>query len=108
MASSKELPIIYRRRISLCKTSKMKMVLQWFSPVVFATTLLVSCNNDFASDTRATGDTSTRKGSYGYDLAFLRQHTKGILELTSDDSSARLLLSPEWQGRVMTSTASGD
>ena len=85
----------------------MKIVLQWVTLALFATGM-TSCTSDATNDTGSSGDTSTLRGSYGYDLAFLRQHTKGLLELTNNDSSAKLLLSPEWQGRVMTSTASGD
>ena len=53
-------------------------------------------------------DTPPEKGSYAYDRNFLQQHTKGLIELRNEDSTAKLLLSPEWQGRVMTSTAMGD
>lgn len=45
------------------------------------------------------------KGTYGYDLQLLQKHKKP-LELKRGD--ARLLISPEYQGRVMTSTAKGD
>jgi len=45
------------------------------------------------------------KGTYGYDLNFLKKHTKPI-ELQNGDS--RIVVSPEYQGRVMTSSASGE
>lgn len=45
------------------------------------------------------------KGTYGYDLQLLQKHKKP-LELKNGD--ARILISPEYQGRVMTSTAKGD
>ena len=67
-----------------------------------------ACNNDPADSTAATPDTTRVKGSYEYDHAFLHENTKGLIELVSDDSTAKILLSPEWQGRVMTSTATGD
>jgi hypothetical protein len=47
---------------------------------------------------------AAKKGTYGYDIEFLKKHTKP-LELHNGD--ARLILSPEYQGRVMTSTAQG-
>jgi hypothetical protein len=47
---------------------------------------------------------AAKKGTYGYDIEFLKKHTKP-LELHNGD--ARLILSPEYQGRVMTSTARG-
>ena len=59
-------------------------------------------------DVTKTGDSTYIKGSYGYDLGFLHQHTRGLVELTNEDSSSKILVSPEWQGRVMTSTATGD
>ncbi|MEI8038103.1 MAG: DUF6786 family protein [Verrucomicrobiota bacterium] len=44
------------------------------------------------------------KGQYGFDLQFLQQHLKPV-ELSNGD--ARVLIAPEYQGRVMTSSASG-
>ena len=43
--------------------------------------------------------------SYGEDRAFLAKHTK-VVELTNDDG-ARVAVTPDWQGRVMTSTCDG-
>ncbi len=48
---------------------------------------------------------SFEKGTYGYDLNFLKEHKKPI-ELQNGD--ARVLISPEYQGRVMTSSANGE
>ena len=45
------------------------------------------------------------KGTYGYDLQFLQKHKKPV-ELKN--GNARVLISPEYQGRVMTSTSNGD
>jgi hypothetical protein len=45
------------------------------------------------------------KGSYGYDKQFLDEHYN-VLELQQGDS--KLILVPEFQGRVMTSTCKGD
>ncbi len=47
-------------------------------------------------------------GSYGYDLSFLKKHTKGLIELYSADGKSRIALSPQYQGRVFTSTAEGN
>jgi hypothetical protein len=43
---------------------------------------------------------------FGDDLAFLRQHTQVVL-LQSLDGRAQVAVAPEYQGRVMTSTAGG-
>ena len=45
-----------------------------------------------------------RKGEYGYDLEFLKKYLKP-LELVNSDS--RLVIEPEYQGRVMTSSSMG-
>src|SRR6476620_10346763 len=47
-------------------------------------------------------------GTYAYDAAFLNQHTRKVLELRDKDNEAKVLLSADYQGRVMTSTATGD
>ncbi|MCX8090728.1 MAG: hypothetical protein N3I86_07310 [Verrucomicrobiae bacterium] len=46
-------------------------------------------------------------GSYGDDVAFLKKHTQ-VVELSDREGRARVALTPALQGRVMTSTASGD
>lgn len=47
-----------------------------------------------------------KKGSFGYDKAFLSEHYKDLVVL--ENGVASVLVSPELQGRVMTSTAEGD
>ena len=48
------------------------------------------------------------QGSYQYDRDFLQKHTHKILELKDSNGQAKILLSADYQGRVMTSTATGD
>lgn len=50
-------------------------------------------------------DSSFEQGTYGYDLAFLKENKFEILELKDESSGARVLLAPSYQGRVMTSSA---
>lgn len=45
-----------------------------------------------------------QKGQYGFDLQFLQEYLNPV-ELGNDES--RILIVPEYQGRVMTSTSSG-
>lgn len=45
-------------------------------------------------------------GSFGYDLNFLCRHTSPLV-LRSPDNQRLVIISPEHQGRVMTSTSSG-
>ena len=66
--------------------------------------LFASCTSNQNSKPTETMKTY-EKGTYGYDLQLLQKHKKPI-ELKRGD--ARLLISPEYQGRVMTSTAKGD
>lgn len=47
------------------------------------------------------------KGSYGYDAAFLKKYLKNVIELRNNDG-ARVLLTADYQGRVMTSSANND
>ena len=46
-------------------------------------------------------------GTYGYDLAFFDRQGIKTIELTNAVSKARVLIVPDYQGRVMTSSASG-
>lgn len=48
------------------------------------------------------------KGSFGYDREFLKQYYPQLITLKSTDGTAGILLSPELQGRVMTSTLAGE
>jgi len=58
---------------------------------------------------QANGATIPHDGSasFGGDLAFLKSHTP-IHVLSDPASGARVAVAPAWQGRVMTSTATGD
>lgn len=68
-----------------------------------------SCNNNPVNEANTQlPDTAAMKGSYAYDAAFIQQHTGEKLELKSADGLGKVLLSARYQGRVITSTASGD
>ena len=70
--------------------------------------LLIACNNSSQKQTTdVKASTIAAKGSYAYDAAFLKAHTEKIIEL-SNGQGAKVLLSADYQGRVMTSTATGD
>ena len=47
------------------------------------------------------------KGTYGYDAGFLRKHLKQTIELFNEQG-ARVLVTPDYQGRVLTSSANKD
>jgi len=65
--------------------------------------ILISCNpSPKQSDNKME---KFEKGTYGYDLLFLKKH-KNPVELTRGD--ARVVICPEYQGRVMTSSSDGE
>lgn len=68
--------------------------------------LIVACST--ARKTTASANANFFKSSYGYDATFLKQHTKNVFELSSVDGQSKVLVSADYQGRVMTSTATGD
>src|SRR5687767_7868721 len=71
--------------------------------------LLAACNNnDEASENGSVVDSMHVAGQYGYDAAFLKKHNRNVIELQSNDGRSKVLVSADYQGRVMTSTANGD
>jgi hypothetical protein len=60
--------------------------------------------------TENSGDSSKglQKGSFGYDRSFLTGNLPLTLLLRDSQGRGEILLSPEYQGRVLTSTAKGD
>jgi len=81
-------------------------LLHWISLLC----LCVACNNPAETKTTAATDSTKvpAKGQYGYDAAFLKKNTRHVLELQDESGQSKVLLSADYQGRVMTSTAAGD
>jgi len=48
------------------------------------------------------------KGSFGFDLNFLKQYHKDLVLLGNDSTGAQIIVLPAYQGRVMTSSAEGN
>jgi len=63
---------------------------------------------ELSENKNAMESSATQKGQYGFDSQFLLKHGKGVVELSSADGQSKLLLAAGYQGRVLTSTASGD
>lgn len=63
-----------------------------------ATMIVTSCGNQ----------KELQMGSYAYDAQFLKDHGIEYVELKSADGNSKVMVIPAWQGRVMTTTASGD
>jgi hypothetical protein len=75
---------------------------------IVAITVLMACNNNSSTaSTELQKESAPASGTYAYDASFLRNHTKDVAELKNTDG-ARVLISADYQGRVMTSTAGGD
>ncbi|MDB4581515.1 hypothetical protein N9164_00045 [Draconibacterium sp.] len=70
--------------------------------LIFSLAAVIGCNKKNKSTQVMK---SFEKGTYGYDIEFLKKHSKPV-ELKSGD--ARVVISPEYQGRVMTSSAAGE
>jgi hypothetical protein len=81
------------------------MKLKRLSFILICLLIITACNNK--SPDKMTKGSLNNKGSYSYDVEFLKKHSGGILELYNNDG-AKILLSADYQGRVMTSTATGD
>lgn len=84
----------------------MQIVRQSLSLVFFF--FLFSCNNPITEKKSIEPTNQPVKGTYVYDLAFLKKNTPGLVELVSDSGNSKLVISGKYQGRVMTSTAAGD
>ena len=70
--------------------------LKYLLPLFF----FIACN------TTNNKDSEMQKGTFGYDLEFLRKHHKDLVVLENGD--AKLIVLPAYQGRIMTSTAEGN
>lgn len=66
---------------------------------------IIGCSSSGKKNQSAAKMNTFEKGTYGYDLKILKAHTKPI-ELKNEES--RVLISPEYQGRVMTSSSEGE
>ena len=64
--------------------------------------LLASCSDNAKEATE-----SMSRGTFGYDLNFLAKHDKDLTVLRSADSTAQVIVSAKYQGKVFTSTADG-
>src|SRR5215831_10112497 len=76
--------------------------------IFLAWPLFIACNNN-SQQRQTTNDSSTASAhSYANDADFLTKHTNTVVELRNGEGTEKVLLSADYQGRVMTSTASGD
>jgi hypothetical protein len=75
--------------------------------IIISMSVLASCNsNSEKQENKGNEVAKFMKGTFGYDLDFLKQYHKDIVVL-GDSASAQVIVAPAYQGRVMTSTADG-
>ncbi len=84
------------------------MSLQKFYCCILLLPFFISCNNSSVQkQTAKDTSTTTPSHTYAYDADFLVKHSKELVELKNSEG-AKVLLSADYQGRVMTSTSKGD
>ena len=89
----------------------MKNVYLLFLLIIIFSGCKQNSKSNQVGHTKFSGDnteTVFKKGTFGYDKKFLQENYKNIIILESDDKKSKLILSPELQGRVMTSTLNGE
>ncbi|MEO8962858.1 MAG: DUF6786 family protein [Ginsengibacter sp.] len=85
------------------------MINNIFGSLLIIAILILSCNESGQQQASKSNDTSSYpKGSFGYDLNFLKQHDDSVIVLSMDSNTARIIVSPKYQAKVFTSTADGD
>lgn len=69
---------------------------------------LISCNTKNKPHNKHERILKPKEGTFGYDKEFLQKHYKKTIILQDETGKSSLVISPELQGRVMTSTLNGD
>lgn len=75
-------------------------------PLASALLLALSCQEHPSDNKNAA--LPPGPGTFAYDDSFLSRYTQNLVVLKDPSGTARVLVSPEYQGRVMTSSAMGD
>ena len=78
--------------------------MQGFNVLLTALLMLTftACNNSKKKNMK-----EFEKGTYGYDLNFLKEKDNGLIVLKGDNEKAEVIVSPRYQAKVFTSTANG-
>ena len=76
-----------------------------YYPLLVYLFFLASCNHPDGQNHESTPDTAFRRGEFGYDLQFLQKQDSGLVVLFNGD--AQVIVSPKYQAKVFTSTATG-
>lgn len=71
--------------------------------------ILVACTSSGRkNNNQMKSNENYSRGIYGYDVEFFSKHNIETIELKDENSDARVLIAPGLQGRVMTSSATGN
>jgi hypothetical protein len=80
---------------------KIKLILQ-----IALVMTVISCNNSRQSSNNEAAQ-DYPKGTFGYDLNFLKKQDSDLVVLKNGEGSAQVIVSPKYQAKVFTSTAKG-
>ena len=75
-------------------------------PVLAVLVAATACGSRESAETMTEPEPQESAATFGDDVAFLREHTPVVVLGAS--GQAQVVVAPAWQGRVMTSTATGD
>lgn len=79
------------------------------NPIILAAVAILcfaSCHSNDAPPEQKAFESGYPKGSFGYDLDFLRQNDS-VVVLNTKDGLSQIIISPKYQAKVFTSTDSG-
>jgi len=76
-----------------------------YSSIIMAALCLWACQEKPAAK-QEMADSPYKKGTFGYDLDFLKKKDS-VVVLNSKDGSGQIIISPKYQAKVFTSTADG-
>ncbi len=74
--------------------------------VIYA--VAISCSSPATKKVTNKQEKVAQPGTYGYDVAFMKDHKMDFVELCDENGKACLMVSPALQGRVMTSSSNGE
>ncbi len=82
----------------------MKMKRINFVLIMLSGIIILSCTG---KNKKESNMESYEKGTFGYDLDYLSQKDEGLITLSGNGGESQLIISPKYQAKVFTSTASG-
>src|SRR6185312_4965300 len=86
----------------------MTMIKKIVYPFILIIMITSGCNNSNREKTDKSNTNSFSKGSFGYDLQFLKKHDDSLAVLSNDSGKTQVIVSPKYQAKVFTSTAEGN